>query len=453
MNQFTETSQFLREFVNHMHEVGAVLPTSAAAADTMAAECARHLGPKRVLEVGAGTGAITVRIARLINPGDHFVVCEINATFMTMLEQRFAADPLLRACLPQIEFYTGSVLDLLPAPAENPTTSTTDAQKFDYIISAIPFNNCPPTFVDQVLAHYRTLLKPGGVLSYIEYIGGRTLKRINQSDPLLGARQALLQRYARQFEYRRDVVVGNVPPAWIHFLRFTEGNVENALARQAEPQSHQVTLPGVAIDSDGVPFIGGAAALAWLLYKLAPKARFWWLPTTLAALLAFFFRDPKRQVVANAAVVYAASDGVVLSVETLTDERFGDQPWLRVAVFLSLLDPHVNRAPIAGKVVELVPAEGGFANASSSEAEQNQALHMVIEGVQGRCIVTQRAGLIAQRIVNRSRPGQPLAQGEKFGLIRFSSRTDVYVPADQAIAAVKVGDRVIAGVTPLMRYQ
>ncbi len=462
MNQFTETTHFLREFMQHMHEVGALLPTSTYAADTLAAECARHLGPKRVLEVGAGTGAITVRIARLLKPGDHLVVCEINPTFVTMLEQRFANDPLLRALLPQIEFYTGSVLDLLPTgaaprtPTATNTTATTQdnhAQKFDYIISAIPFNNCAPAFVDQVFSHYRTLLKPGGVLSYIEYVGGRTRKRIDQTDPLLAARVAVFKRYLGHFEYRRDVVVRNLPPAWIHFLRFGASSVEEALARQAEPQSHQVVLPSLAIDTDAVPFIAGAAALGWLLRKVAPKTRLWWLSVPVVALLTFFFRDPKRTVVADPAVVYAASDGVVLTVEELTDERFGDQPWLRVAVFLSILDPHVNRSPLAGTVVEVVTTEGTFVDARDADAEHNQAVYTVIEGSQGRCIVAQRAGLIAQRIVNRCRPGQPLAQGEKFGLIRFSSRTDVYLPAGQAEATVKVGDRVIAGVTPLLRYR
>jgi len=455
MNQLTETSQFLREFFQHVHEVGAVLPTSTYAADTLAAECAHHLGPKRILEVGAGTGAITVRIARLLKPGDHFVICEINPTFVQILQRRFDRDPLLRACLPQVEFYTGSILDWPPGVDATDTNHfrVPSDQKFDYIISAIPFNNCSPEFVDQVLSHYRQLLKPGGVLSYIEYIGGRMRKWIDQTDPQLAARVAVFKRYLGRFEYRRDVVIRNLPPAWIHFLRFQEGDVATAVARQPEPTSHQAGLPAITLDRAAIPFLAGAAALTWLARKVAPKSRLWWLPAALAALLAAFFRDPKRTVVLDPAVVYAASDGVVTAVEEVIDESFGDAPWLRVAVFLSVFDPHVNRAPVAGVVAAVTPRTGSFVDARHPNAVNNYSVYTLIEGPQGRALVAQRSGLYARRIVNRCRPGQPLAQGEKFGLIRFGSRTDVYLPASQATATVQVGDRVIAGVTPLMRYR
>jgi phosphatidylserine decarboxylase len=258
-------------------------------------------------------------------------------------------------------------------------------------------------------------------------------------------------RSVRPYEFRRDVVVRNVPPSWIHHLRFDDAPTAAASALRPGTQTHQVTLPTLAIDSDALPFIAGALTMAALWRKLAPNSRVWLLPATLAALLAAFFRDPKRAVVADPALVYAASDGVVLAIEEITDERFGEQPWLRVAVFLSLLDVHVNRSPVAGKVIELVPEEGGFANASHAAAEHNQALYTVIETAQGRCIVAQRVGLIARRIVNRCRPGTLLAQGDKMGLIRFGSRTDVYVPAAGAKALVQVGDHVVGGVTALVR--
>ncbi|MCB0064869.1 MAG: phosphatidylserine decarboxylase, partial [Caldilineaceae bacterium] len=186
--------------------------------------------------------------------------------------------------------------------------------------------------------------------------------------------------------------------------------------------------------------------------KLAPKSRMWLLPATVAALLTAFFRDPKRTVVADPTLVYGASDGVVLAVEEIVDERFGNEPWLRVAVFLSLLDVHLNWAPVAGKVIERVQEEGGFANASHAAAEHNQALYTVIESDHGRCIVAQRVGLIARRIVNRCPPGTLLAQGDKMGLLRFGSRTDVYIPAAKSEALVQQGERVIGGVTVLARF-
>ena len=243
-----------------------------------------------------------------------------------------------------------------------------------------------------------------------------------------------------------------MPPAWIHHLRFTEAPTNGALALQPGTLTHRVALPHFAVDSDAISFIAGALTAAAFVRKAAPHSRMWLLPATVAALLAAFFRDPKRTVVADPTLIYGASDGVVLSVEEVVDERFGNEPWLRVAVFLSLLDVHVNRAPVAGKVIEVVQEEGGFANASHAAAEHNQALYTVIESAQGPCIVAQRVGLIARRIVNRCPPGTLLAQGDKMGLIRFGSRTDVYVPAAKAEVMVQKGERVVGGVTALARF-
>jgi len=437
--QFSDSIEFFKEFVNNIQEVSAVLPTSAHAGDALAAEVARYTASKRVLEVGAGNGAITVRIAPHIGPNDELTVCELNSSFIQMLRKRFASDQTLREILPRTTFYEGSILDLQPE------------EKFDFIISTLPFNTLPPTFVEAVIQHYIGMLKPGGIFSYIEYIGGRTLKELSRSDAEQEKRIAVLRKYQAN-RMRRDVVVRNVPPAWIHHLRFGEAPTVAALHMQPGTQTHRVEAPAFAIDSDALPFIAGAITMAAIWRKLAPSSKIWLLPATIAALLAAFFRDPKRAITTDPTRIYAASDGVVLSVEEITDERFSDQPWLRIAVFLSLLDVHVNRSPVAGKVVELVHEDGGFANASHAAAEHNQALYTVIETEQGRCIVAQRVGLIARRIVNRCPPGTILAQGDKMGLIRFGSRTDVYIPAAQATALVTSGDRVFGGVTALAQF-
>src|SRR5204862_459878 len=141
------------------------------------------------------------------------------------------------------------------------------------------------------------------------------------------------------------------------------------------------------------------------------------------------------------------SDGKVLAVEHLTDERFGTGEFLRVAVFLSVLDVHVNRSPVAGRVVEYFVEDGGYAAAMKPAAEHNVAAYTVLETVHGRVVVAQRTGLIARRIVQRCPVGSVLAKGERFGLIRFGSRTDVYLPAEAAVPVVAPGDRVIGGQT------
>lgn len=437
MAALTEKLQFFKEFLSNIKEVAAVLPTSAVAADALAAELARWPGSKRVLEVGAGTGAITAQLVHQINAADELTLCELNATFMATLQKRFQEEAAFRRVHSQTRFFAGSILDL---PAEG---------QFDFIVSTLPFNVFPVALVEEILAYYQRLLKPGGVLSYIEYIGGRTLHDLIGHDPHHPARLAVMQRYQAHYTVGRTVVLRNVPPAWIHYLRFQPAAAASALTLAPRPQDHRLAVGAFAVDSAALPFLGIAAVLTWLLRKGAPRSRWWWWSAAMAPLLAAFFRDPARPAVNNQNVAYAASDGMVLAVEELTDPRFGEEPWLRVVVFLSLLDVHLNYAPVAGRVVELVEETGGFAAASLPAAEHNNARYTVIEGMHGRCIVAQRVGLIARRIVTRLRPNSLVTQGEKIGLIRFGSRTDVYLPAGQWAALVKKGDRVQGGLTPL----
>jgi phosphatidylserine decarboxylase len=194
--------------------------------------------------------------------------------------------------------------------------------------------------------------------------------------------------------------------------------------------------------------LGGLAAL---LKKAAPKSGLWVLPALAAPAIALFFRDPARHTPKDPGLIYASADGEVLSVERLRDERFGDGEWLRIAVFLSIFDVHINRAPIAGKVIDIIRADGDYAPANTPEAEHNAAQYTVIQGSHGKCVVAQRVGMVARRIVNRASVGNAVAQGEKFGLIRFGSRTDVYVPANSFVPTVHAGQRVVGGETVIAR--
>ena len=142
----------------------------------------------------------------------------------------------------------------------------------------------------------------------------------------------------------------------------------------------------------------------------------------------------------------------MLRVDRVEDKRFGPGEWLRVVVFLSVLDVHVNRSPVAGRVVDIVREDGGYAMAQSEKAEHNVAQYTVLETGRGRVVVAQRTGLIARRIVNRARVGSLLSRGERYGLIRFGYRTDVYLPADAVEATVAPGDRVVGAQTVIARY-
>jgi phosphatidylserine decarboxylase len=165
-----------------------------------------------------------------------------------------------------------------------------------------------------------------------------------------------------------------------------------------------------------------------------------------AAFMAFFFRDPERAAPALAGAILAPADGRVMDVRTAVDDPFVG-PAQAVSIFLSPLDVHVNRAPLAGLVVGVEYRPGAKLAAYRPEASDvNERTTIAIQGEAARVVVRQIAGVLARRIVCRVRPGDKLASGERFGLIKFGSRTDLIVPA-AARLRVKPGDRVRGGET------
>ncbi|MGH8876923.1 MAG: phosphatidylserine decarboxylase, partial [Stackebrandtia sp.] len=213
------------------------------------------------------------------------------------------------------------------------------------------------------------------------------------------------------------------------------------------------------IDSNGLAAAGLMLGIAGLTKKVRPKSKLWLLPAVAAAAAAAFFRDPQRNIDQDPNTIAASGDGKVLSIERVTDERFGaingaaGSEWLRIAVFLSILDVHVNRAPVAGKVVDVFREKGSNAPAMKPSAEHNVACYTVVDTPHGRVVAAQRTGMVARRIINRTQVGAALAKGERYGLIRFGSRTDVYLPADTADALVAPGDKVTGGETAIARWR
>ncbi|GLZ76520.1 hypothetical protein Afil01_13270 [Actinorhabdospora filicis] len=252
-----------------------------------------------------------------------------------------------------------------------------------------------------------------------------------------------------------DLVLRNRPPLRVHRLRFGVAPAADAEKLLPAYRPSSVPLTGrMHIDSNGIAAAGIAFGAAVLLKRLRPKSKLWVVPALAAAPVAAFFRDPERSIPEEEEAVVAASDGKVLSVEHLTDDRFGDEctEWLRVAVFLSVLDVHVNRSPVSGRVVDVFRESGGYAPAMKAAAEHNVACYTVVENTRGRAVVAQRTGLLARRIVNRAKVGALVAKGERYGLIRFGSRTDIYLPADCAEALVAPGERVVGGETVVARW-
>ena len=184
-----------------------------------------------------------------------------------------------------------------------------------------------------------------------------------------------------------------------------------------------------------------AVLLAWTGWTKAAL-----LLGVLAAFMAFFFRDPDRAAPATPGAILAPADGRVTDVRTAVDDPFVGAAQT-VSIFLSPLDVHVNRSPLAGLVVGVEYRPGAKLAAYRPEAsEQNERTNISIQGETARVVVRQVAGVLARRIVCRVQPGDKLASGERFGLIKFGSRTDLIVPASVRLQ-VKAGDRVRGGET------
>jgi phosphatidylserine decarboxylase len=189
----------------------------------------------------------------------------------------------------------------------------------------------------------------------------------------------------------------------------------------------------------------------WLVTLLL--APFVSLPVA-AALLAvlYFFRDPRRSPPEDKHLAVAPADGVVVAVEDCDGDGLLGGPVRRIVIFLSIFDVHVNRSPIAGSVEHSEPAGGMFLDARNPlSSEQNARRTWVIRGPRGAVVVRQITGAIARRIVAWQQVGDTLERGQRFGMIRFGSRTEVDFPQETRVM-VKPGDRVYGGRTPLANF-
>jgi phosphatidylserine decarboxylase len=165
----------------------------------------------------------------------------------------------------------------------------------------------------------------------------------------------------------------------------------------------------------------------------------------------YFFRDPEREAPADPKAVIAAADGTIADITEVEETDLLKTKTLRVGIFLSIFDVHINRAPVDGKIIYRQHREGVCFDARSPEcSEKNEALTWGFENPQGTFVVRQLTGAIARRIVAWSDVGDELQKGDRFGMIRFGSRTEVYLPL-AADVLVNVGDHVAGGSTIIAR--
>jgi phosphatidylserine decarboxylase len=170
-----------------------------------------------------------------------------------------------------------------------------------------------------------------------------------------------------------------------------------------------------------------------------------------------FFRDPHRVPPCDDNLLLAPADGTITDVEMVEESEFIEGPALRVGIFLSIFSTHINRAPCDARIEKITYRRGKYINAMSPRAgkvnESNNVQMVRTSQPQDRLLVRQISGAIARRIVCAAREGQQLVGGERFGMIKFGSRTELYLSASEnVICMVRIGDKVKAGVTPLVKY-
>lgn len=196
------------------------------------------------------------------------------------------------------------------------------------------------------------------------------------------------------------------------------------------------------------------------------------IEAVLAAVLVWalmFFRDPERQCPRDSSLLLAPADGLITEIETIDEMNFIDGPALRIGIFLSIFNTHINRAPCNVKVEKITYKKGKYLNAmnpKSGRLNESNELDMVrTDSPNDKLIVRQISGAIARRIVCAATEGQQLAGGQRFGMIKFGSRTELYVPIScetqnaehktqyEIKCLVKTGDKVKAGLTRLVKYE
>ena len=210
MNRLTDYQTFLSQYLRHSHSTGSVVPSGKA----LGAALCRYVGfggGQRILEAGPGTGAVTSCILERMRPDDELWMVELNPAFAAHLRASFKEKPIFRDKAPRCHLIEGSVQELGDHP------------QFDLIISCLPLNNFSPADVRGILQSYSKLLKPGGVLSFFEYIlirpakmivsGGEERRRLKSVGDEIGGMLA-------KREFAREWVWPNVPPAWVHHIRF-----------------------------------------------------------------------------------------------------------------------------------------------------------------------------------------------------------------------------------------
>ncbi|MDA9777152.1 phosphatidylserine decarboxylase [Rubripirellula sp.] len=299
-----------------------------------------------------------------------------------------------------------------------------------------------------------TTIQPGGgVVMSIELAWGkvrRTLLRLFR------------RGYVRKMAETRQGTRGTLPfePVDPRDLKFYRNQNTYWWSESDDPFTWRDGLPFVRVGLAELIILGGGFLL------LAVLASLWWLPAglpplVLSILIAWFFRDPNREVPTQLGTVVSPADGKLVQIETIEDPELGT--CVQFGIFLSIFNVHANRSSLPGRVVAVRYRPGKFLNALRPEsARENENLDIVLidneeiqpDGTPRKFRIRQITGQFARRIVCWVRPGDVLNRGEMYGMIKLGSRTELIIPAEDSLEIVaKIGDTICAGSTTLARYR
>jgi phosphatidylserine decarboxylase len=208
----------------------------------------------------------------------------------------------------------------------------------------------------------------------------------------------------------------------------------------------------IKIAPEGWPFIVGAVLLTLAVYLFF---RNWSVavPVVLVLFMLFFFRDPERVISGDKDIFVSPADGKVIVIKDVFEDRYLKADARQISIFMSPFNVHVNRSPVDGTVTDVIHTRGDFKAAyKDSASASNENTVMILDSSYGKIVVRQVAGFIARRIVCRIKPGDKLVTGQRYGIIKFSSRVDIFLPKGVK-TAVSLGDSVKAGETIIARIK